>query len=102
MTVTNIEPQITADPDAYRAWLRGLDEASRLALFGVRRDATEFRCPPNGRRYADDSPLRADGSIWTRCFWCDTYGRVRGQPGFDRAAPQPHYYPIVEASDDSQ
>lgn len=90
---------IPADRDAYRAFLRALDEPTRALLFGVVLGADTFRCPSNGRLYVDTAPLARDGCLWTKCYWCDTAGRVRGEPGFDRGAPQPHCNAIVEAID---
>jgi hypothetical protein len=83
--------------DAYLIFVRGLTTELRLLLFGVAADAVTFRCPTNGRIYADDSPQRIDNQLWTKCYWCDTRGRVRGvDPDFDRSSPQPHCQPIVE------
>lgn len=88
------------DVSAYRAFVRNLDDATRLLLFGVPRDSVTFRCPTNGRIYADETPVVQDSAIWTRCYWCDTQGRVRGRDkDFDRASPQPHPNPIVENDD---
>ena len=88
------------DRDAYRVFVRGLDEATRLLLFGVPADAVTFRCPTNGRVYLDESPHREGDYLWTRCYWCDTAGRVRGtDKDFDRDHGQPHMNPIVEVSD---
>jgi hypothetical protein len=86
---------IPTDRAAYRAWLRGLDEPTRALLFGVVLGADTFRCPTNGRLYIDTAPELRDGCCWTRCYWCDTAGRVRGESGFDRDARQPHCHPIV-------
>ena len=81
----------------YRAFVRGLSAELRLLLFGVSCDSVTFRCPTNGRIYADEAPQLVDGRLWTVCYWCDTSGRVRGQDkDFDRASPQPHCQPIVE------
>ena len=87
---------IPTEREGYRAFIARLDLATRLLLFGVAPDATTFRCPTNGRQYTDDAPQLIDGAIWTRCYWCDTQGRVRGiDRDFDRASPQPHSNPIV-------
>lgn len=97
MIAQHPEPiNIPSDRDSYRAWLRDLDEPTRMLLFGVERHADTFRCPTNGRLYTDEHPVLQDGCLWTRCYWCDIYGTVRGSPGFDRASPQPHAYTIVE------
>jgi hypothetical protein len=86
----------STDPAGWRAWVAQLDDAARLALFGVERDSTTFLCPTNGLHYADDDATTIDGARWARCFWCDTHGRVRVvDRDFDDRARQPHPYPIL-------
>lgn len=85
---------IPADREAYRTWLSGLDEPTRALLFGVVLGSDTFRCPTNGRLYVCTTPDARDGCLWTRCYWCDVQGRVRGESGFDRDNRQPHCYPL--------
>jgi len=88
---------IPTDRDARRRFLDSLGAELRLLLFGVPRDSVTFRCPTNGRIYLDESPQLLDGCLWTRCYWCDMAGRVRGEDAlFDRRSPQPHCNPITE------
>jgi len=87
---------IPTDRDAYRAWLASLPEPTPALLFGVVLGGDTFRCPTNGRLYVALAPELKGECIWTKCYWCDTSGRVRGEKGFDPDFRQPHAYPIVE------
>lgn len=57
---------------------------------------TLFICPTNGRQY-EASRVRGVGrnAVATACYWCDAYGKVRGQDrGFDCDNPQWHTYEV--------
>jgi len=90
-----VQRELVNPADDYPAFVRGLDEATRLLLFGRTPESTSFRCPTNGRLYTDPAPLVMGNMVWTRCAWCDTYGRVKGEPGYRADCPQPHASPLI-------
>lgn len=81
-------------------------------IYGVRRrpdndySATVFRCPTNGRQYQSvRTPALYDDPhapyVASSCYWCDAYGKVRGQDAdFDRGTPQSHANPLLDEDDD--
>jgi hypothetical protein len=77
--------------------------AERVAAYSVERrpdgDYTEveFTCPKHGRRYLSvKPPIAYTTAIAATCYWCDVYGKRRGQDStFDAAAPQTHLYPLA-------
>ena len=95
----SIKPTIPTDREAYRAWLRSLDEPTRALLFGVVAGGDTLRCSTNGRLYVPTVVEEHDGCIWARCYWCDTAGRVRGEDReFDPDNRQPHAYQLLEVA----
>jgi hypothetical protein len=75
----------------------------RVAAYSVARRAdgdyaeVELVCPTNGRRYLSiKPPIVYTTSVAAACYWCDIYGKRRGQDtDFDAAAPQTHMYPLA-------
>jgi hypothetical protein len=62
-----------------------------------------FPCPTNGRDYVSVRPPIVHEDlvapyVSTACYWCDTERRLRGDPGFNRDAPQPHGYLLAEVA----
>lgn len=79
----------------YPALVRSMSAATRLALFGVTPESTTFRCPATGYTYDDLHPLVVAGGVWTKCGLCDIYGKQKGQAGYRKDEPQPHWNPLL-------
>jgi hypothetical protein len=95
MGILAVQQELVNPADDYPAFVRDLDKATRLLLFGAAAGATRFRCPTNGRLYDDPAPQVMGDLVWTKCQWCDTFGTLRGEPGYRADRPQPHVSPLI-------